>query len=473
MSIDDVKKFWNDRPCNIRHSNKSLSTKEFFIDVSTKKYFAEPHILNFINHFDYKDKKVLEIGCGIGTAAQSFVEKGAIYTGIDISDKSIEIAKQRFELFNLNGTFMQGNAENMNMFHDNSFDLVYSFGVIHHTENPEKIIDEIYRLVKPGGEIKIMLYAKDSWKKMMIDRNLDQYEAQAGCPIAYTYSRNEIFELFKKFSNIHIYQDHIFPYKVEEYKNNIYVFQDYFEHMPKNIFSELQKILGWHLCITCTKEENILNDNISISSYNFPWPHTIIDNMFRNDIIINAANSICDYDDIDIENYKEYKNEYANKKEISNISFFPEQVKNIIRYLRTPEFIHKLENITGIYNLIIDEQIYGGGISISPNGAKLEKHIDFNINSDINMYRAVNLILYFNDNWTEENGGCFQLFDEKSNEIKKICPSINKAIIFSSNNKTMHGFNEIKHAKSRKSLNLLYYTERKPDYVDKYPHNRH
>ena len=78
-------------------------------------------------------------------------------------------------------------------------------------------------------------------------------------PIAFTYSNDEIYELFNKFSDIRIEQDHIFPYSIPEYKNNEYKFVDYFDSMPKDIFLSLKKILGWHLDITCTKNINILN----------------------------------------------------------------------------------------------------------------------------------------------------------------------------------------------------------------------
>ena len=93
-TIEDVYNYWNKRPCNINHSNKELCSKEYFEEVTKRKYFVEPHIKNFASFEKYKDKYVLEIGCGIGTAAQSFIENGAIYYGCDLSDKSIEIAKK-------------------------------------------------------------------------------------------------------------------------------------------------------------------------------------------------------------------------------------------------------------------------------------------------------------------------------------------------------------------------------------------
>jgi 2-polyprenyl-3-methyl-5-hydroxy-6-metoxy-1,4-benzoquinol methylase len=246
--------YWNREPCNINHSNKDKNTKEYFIEVSKRKYFVEPHILDFARFQDYKDKDVLEVGCGIGTAAQSFIENEANYVGIDISDKSIEIAKKRLELFELlgeRGNVLQVDIEEFKS--DKQFDLVYSFGVLHHTLNINKAIDNIYNLLKNNGEFKLMLYAKNSWKYFEIKEGLNQFEAQSNVPIANVYTHDEIYKLLSKFRDINIVQTHIFPYKVDKYKQYIYEKEDYFKYMSENLFKCLEKNLGWHLCITCRK----------------------------------------------------------------------------------------------------------------------------------------------------------------------------------------------------------------------------
>ena len=98
-----------------------------------------------------------------------------------------------------------------------------------------------------------MVYAENSWKKIMIDNGYDQYEAQNNCPLAYTYGKEDLDNLLSKFKNIKYEQTHIFPYKIPEYKNNNYVKQDWFEKMPQEMFNALEKRLGWHLCVTCEK----------------------------------------------------------------------------------------------------------------------------------------------------------------------------------------------------------------------------
>ena len=255
-NIDKIKSYWNDRPCNIKHSNKEFGTIEYFNEVEKKKYLVEPHIPIFADFKKWKGKKVLEIGCGIGTDSVNFGRHGADYYGIELSDKSLEITKKRFEVFNLKGKFYNINSEeNLDFLGLESFDLIYSFGVIHHSPNPDKIIENAYKLLKDTGTLKIMVYAENSWKKIMIDSDYDQYEAQNNCPLAYTYTNQQVKHLLQNFTNIHIWQTHIFPYKIPEYKQNKYVKEDWFRSMSTEMFSTLENKLGWHLCITSNKNK--------------------------------------------------------------------------------------------------------------------------------------------------------------------------------------------------------------------------
>lgn len=250
-TIEDVKNYWNNRPCNIRHSSKELGTIDYFDEVSAKKFFVEPHILDFTKFPDWKGKKVLEIGCGLGTIGINFASNGADYTGIELSDESLKLAKQRFDVNGIDGKFFSGNAEHLSTFVPvEKYDLIYSFGVIHHSPYPEKILFEIERYMNKDSVLKIMLYAKDSWKNYMIESGLDQPEAQYGCPIANTYTKNEVVDLLEGYDIISIEQDHIFPYQIEPYKEGEYVKQPWFDSMPPEMFRTLEKNLGWHLLIT-------------------------------------------------------------------------------------------------------------------------------------------------------------------------------------------------------------------------------
>ena len=249
-----VTKFWDDRPCNIRHSTKELGTKEYFEEVTRRKYLVESHILDFAKFDTYKGMSVLEVGCGLGTAAQSFMEAGAVYTGIDVSPKSIELAKKRIEVFQLTGDVRVADIQ-LDEFESARYDLVYSFGVLHHIPDLGTALQNIYKTLKPGGEFKLMMYAENSWKKACIDSGLDQFEAQSGVPIAHTYTNEQITEILTqhKFIDVEIKQDHIFQWSIPEYKNYEYKKEPWFEAMPSDLLQTLERRFGWHLLITCRK----------------------------------------------------------------------------------------------------------------------------------------------------------------------------------------------------------------------------
>jgi 2-polyprenyl-3-methyl-5-hydroxy-6-metoxy-1,4-benzoquinol methylase len=252
QSIENVQSYWDRRPCNIRHSRREIGSREYFDEVEARKYFVEPHILGFADFPRWKGKRVLEIGCGIGTDAINFARNGANYTAIELSGKSLEFAMKRFEVFNLKGRFHRGNAEELDrLVGTGPFDLVYSFGVIHHTPDPRAVIEAARRVIAPHGELRIMLYASQSWKAAMIEAGFDQPEAQSGCPIAFTYTPEDVHALLAgQFKATEVRQDHIFPYVIEKYVNYEYEPQPWFKAMPQEMFKALEKRLGWHLLIT-------------------------------------------------------------------------------------------------------------------------------------------------------------------------------------------------------------------------------
>ena len=251
-TIDDVKKFWDDRPCNVRHSDKVVGSQEYFDEVEKKKLTAEPHIPEFCEFERWTNKRVLEIGSGIGTMAINFARHGANYTGVELSGESLKLTQQRFDVYGYQGKFYQGNAEELTSFVPvEPYDLVFTWGVIHHSPNPQQILAQAKHYCKPGTTLKVMVYASNSWKNYMIEAGFDQPEAQYGCPIAYTYTEQQLIEMIgPEFDVESITQDHIFPYQVEPYKQGQYIRQPWFESMPEEMFRVLERRLGWHLMLT-------------------------------------------------------------------------------------------------------------------------------------------------------------------------------------------------------------------------------
>lgn len=248
-----IKEYWNRQPCNVNHSLAEKGTEQFFNENSAKRYFVEPHILDFAQFHLYQGKRVLEIGCGIGADAVEFAKHGAEYVGIDISKESLELSKKRFEVFGLDGSFyeLSGTAD---LSHLGKFDLVYSFGVLHHYPDIDKVIENVHNILSPDGEFKFMVYAKNSWKYAMIQKGLDQYEAQAGCPFAKVYTKEDIYDLLEsRFNVARIRQAHCFMYNVPNYKKQIYQLEPWFEAMSEEMREAVKEYLGWHLLVKAIK----------------------------------------------------------------------------------------------------------------------------------------------------------------------------------------------------------------------------
>ncbi|MBM3703370.1 MAG: methyltransferase domain-containing protein, partial [Actinobacteria bacterium] len=154
--IKEVQNFWNQNPCGSYLSNKTKGLG-YFSEIQDKRYKLEWHIPIAAKFDEFKNKKILEIGCGVGIDGAEFAKNSAIYYGIDLTESAVNLNKEYFNLQNLNGYFIVANAENL-PFNNNEFDHVYSWGVIHHSPDTEKIISEIYRVLKPGGTFCIMVY---------------------------------------------------------------------------------------------------------------------------------------------------------------------------------------------------------------------------------------------------------------------------------------------------------------------------
>jgi ubiquinone/menaquinone biosynthesis C-methylase UbiE len=162
VSIGDVKAFWDANPCQSDLSNRE-DRREYFQEISRKRYQGREWHIPLIANFDgFAEKDVLEIGVGMGSDAFEFARAGARYCGIDLTPASIAQAQERFELFNLPGTFKVANAEERIPFDDERFDHVYSWGVIHHSPRTEAMVAEMHRVLRPGGTFTVMLYNRSS-----------------------------------------------------------------------------------------------------------------------------------------------------------------------------------------------------------------------------------------------------------------------------------------------------------------------
>ena len=285
-----VRAFWQTRPCGTKFSDAEMGTREFFASLEAHRYGKEWHIPIAANFAATRGLKVLEIGCGVGTDGAQFAKAGADYTGIDLTEAAIELARKRFALSDLNGEFRVSDAENLD-FDDESFDLVYSHGVLHHTPDIRAAVREIHRVLKPRGRAIVMLYHRGSYNYRIgirvlrragagllksesgikivhsltgepVDslrehaaslRNangnvsaaelLNQSTDGAGNPLARVYSRGEARKLFKDFRRVEL-RTYFLNKRFIPLIGNL---------LPRSIESALASRWGWHLWIYATK----------------------------------------------------------------------------------------------------------------------------------------------------------------------------------------------------------------------------
>ncbi|MFH1452885.1 MAG: class I SAM-dependent methyltransferase [Armatimonadota bacterium] len=213
-----------------------------------------PEFLSKIYRFsEFKDKKVLEIGCGNGYILSKYAKAGAECFGVDISEKAVEVSLERFKLERLIAKLKVAEAENL-PFEDNSFDLVCSMGVLHYTKDTQKAVKEIHRVLKPGGEAILMFYHKNSAQYRLffpIQTLLKNKSRHAllnetynfKMPVNKVYAKSEVKKLMKDFKEVEIKIDflpaHHFPLV--------------WRFIPDGFFKPFSKWLGFKLYISAEK----------------------------------------------------------------------------------------------------------------------------------------------------------------------------------------------------------------------------
>ncbi|HEX6732385.1 MAG TPA: class I SAM-dependent methyltransferase [Pyrinomonadaceae bacterium] len=285
-----VRAFWQEHPCGTKFADAPEGSRRFFELVEQHRYQKEWHIPAAADFQSSNGLRVLEIGCGLGTDGAQFAKAGADYTGVDLTDAAVELARKRFELFGLPGKFRTADAEQLD-FPDETFDVVFSHGVLHHTPDINSAVREIHRVLRPGGKAKVMLYHRDSYnykinisilrragvrllrwnagvklvhfltsepeeslrehaRRLRSDRAylssrefLSQNTDGAGNPLARIYSREEARFLFKDFSYV----------ELKTFFLNKRWLPLLGAVLPRSVESRLASRWGWHLWIYATK----------------------------------------------------------------------------------------------------------------------------------------------------------------------------------------------------------------------------
>jgi glycosyltransferase involved in cell wall biosynthesis/ubiquinone/menaquinone biosynthesis C-methylase UbiE len=258
---DQVQNQWNNNPVGSQYAkNASPHTLEWFLEVEAHRYGVYgpwmPETMEFAKH---AGEEVLEIGGGMGTDLAQFAKHGARVTDIDLSAGHLALAQENFRLRGLTGRFIHHDAERL-PFDDNSFDVVYSNGVIHHTPNTRLLVDEIYRVLRPGGRAIIMVYAENSlhyWgvqvgllgiRQRLLDtasvgeimsRSVEM-TANDARPLVKVYTKRRLRQLFERFTDISIVQRQLTAPELPKM----------LRWVPLDLAG---RVMGWNLIIKATK----------------------------------------------------------------------------------------------------------------------------------------------------------------------------------------------------------------------------
>jgi SAM-dependent methyltransferase len=203
---DAVREFWNADPCGSRY----LEGAGNFEAHARARYSLEPYIFDFAGFAKSRNLRVLEVGVGMGADYLEWLKAGAIATGVDLSQSSVDNARRRCEIAGLQPDLRVADAEQL-PFPDNSFDVVYSYGVMHHSPDTQQCVCEARRVLKPGGEVRIMIYHHPSITGFMLWLRYGLFRGKSlrqsvfdhlESPGTKSYTRDEARELFNGFSDV-------------------------------------------------------------------------------------------------------------------------------------------------------------------------------------------------------------------------------------------------------------------------------
>jgi SAM-dependent methyltransferase len=233
-------------------TDAEVGTKTFFDDLDDYRFDKLHYLPRLVDFSAFGDRKLLEVGCGIGTDLVRFARGGARVTGIDLSQTAIDLARKNFALNDLSADELRvANGEQL-PYPNEVFDVVYGHGVVQYTADPALLIRECHRVLKRGGTGIFMVYNRVSWLNALskvMKVSLEHEDA----PMLQKFSIGEFRDLLKPFDRVDIVPER-FPVKSRLHKgwkgvafNTMFV--GTFNALPKS----LVRPLGWHLMAFCRK----------------------------------------------------------------------------------------------------------------------------------------------------------------------------------------------------------------------------
>ena len=250
-ALEEVRQYWNNHIHDWKVAESPPGTPEFFAEIEAYRFEKLHYLPRLVDFSGFRGANLLEVGCGVANDLSRFAKGGAIVTGIDLAQKSIELAKHNFAQRGLSGNFLVMDGENLG-FPSDSFDAVYCHTVLHFTPDPAKMVREIHRVLKPNSAAILMTVNRRSWlnaMKVLANVEIDHLDA----PVFHQFSISEFQELLRPFSVARIQPERFpVPTKVHSgFKARIYntLFVGTFNAMPR----QLVQSFGHHLMAFCQK----------------------------------------------------------------------------------------------------------------------------------------------------------------------------------------------------------------------------
>jgi ubiquinone/menaquinone biosynthesis C-methylase UbiE len=248
-----IRRYWNEQIHDVRMSHHPVGSLAFFDDLDRYRFDKLRYLPQIVDFKAYAGRRLLEVGCGIGTDLVRFAKGGALCTGIDLAERSIELARANFALHGMAEAVDLRVADGEALpFPDDSFDVVYGHGVLQYSANPSRIIAECRRALKPGGEAIFMVYNRRSWLNALSKLMKVELEHE-DAPVLRKYSMREFRSLLSGFADVRMVPER-FPVRSRlhgDWKGALYngVFVGVFNALPRSWV----RPFGWHLMAFCRK----------------------------------------------------------------------------------------------------------------------------------------------------------------------------------------------------------------------------
>jgi ubiquinone/menaquinone biosynthesis C-methylase UbiE len=254
MSLEESKKYWDQHPIGVEVIGGLPDTREEYekyIDYYDQFYEYKHQVFEYEQ---YSGKNVLEIGCGLGVDTIKFARAGAKITAIDLSTTSVEYTQRLLGYYQIRADVRQMSADELD-FPDESFDVVYAYGVLMLVEDEDKAVREIYRVLKRGGKALVVLYHRRSWYWLLVKLTGTKMESETGDPpLNRVHSLKEVRRLFRGFSKVEISLER-FPQRTRRRSGIMaFLFNWFFVPVIEAVPKAWIRPLGWHIIVKAVKE---------------------------------------------------------------------------------------------------------------------------------------------------------------------------------------------------------------------------